>query len=324
MKLELVDFKSLTRSETAERNLILVQREGSQDIADFVRIRGIIAERAPDIEVFIANAESRCSVTRRHAANRPTLVFSPTPLFVFKPARGKIYCGHMMTKIEEYRRFKAAGLPVPEAVMLEPSTKLDPVTWGPFTILKPIWASGGRGVTLERTRDVQWVDPISWPKDNPRHGVQLLAQKFIDTGPYSTKYRVLGMFGRVLYCERQPSLKSGPVLDPNGTGPIDGIIASDAVQRANELNYEADVLAFAPSAAKAFPEVPVLAIDLIREVKTNKLYILEVNPGGNAWHLSSPIGKRVQARLKIDRYKQFDALTLAADALIEKTRTEAV
>jgi glutathione synthase/RimK-type ligase-like ATP-grasp enzyme len=228
-----------------------------------------------------------------------------------------------MTKIEEYRRFKAAGLPVPEAVMLEPSTKLDPASWGPFTILKPIWASGGQGVTLVRTQDVQWVDPLSWPKDDSRHGLPLLAQKFIDTGPYSAKYRVLAMFGRVLYCERQPSLEPGPALDPNGTGPIEGFIASAADQRANELNYDADVLAFAPSTAKAFPEVPVLAIDLIREQKTGKLYVLEVNPGGNAWHLSSPIGKQVQKQHNIDRYKQFDALAVVADALIEKTRAEA-
>ena len=75
----------------AERNLILVHRKGFWDIADFFAIRDVIAARAPDIEVFIVDNHAPHSVTRRQAARRPTLVFSPTPLLEFKPARGRIY-----------------------------------------------------------------------------------------------------------------------------------------------------------------------------------------------------------------------------------------
>jgi hypothetical protein len=53
--------------------------KGRGDIADFFRIRELIAERAPDIEVFIADNESPCSVTRRQAARRPALPFTPPP-----------------------------------------------------------------------------------------------------------------------------------------------------------------------------------------------------------------------------------------------------
>jgi hypothetical protein len=67
----------------------------------------------------------------------------------------------------------------------------------------------------------------------------------------------------------------------------------------------------------------VHAIDVLREAATGKLYVLEANPGGNAWHLSSDHGRRFQANFKVDFYAQFDALSVAADALIDKTRAEA-
>ena len=49
----------------AERNLILVHTEGFQSLSDFQCIRDFIGEGSPDIEVFIADNDSRCSVTRR-------------------------------------------------------------------------------------------------------------------------------------------------------------------------------------------------------------------------------------------------------------------
>ena len=306
----------------AERNLILVHRKGFWDIADFFAIRDVIAARAPDIEVFIVDNHAPHSVTRRQAARRPTLVFSPTPLLEFKPARGRIYCGLHMPKIEEIRRLKAAGLPVPDTVMLEPDTSLDPATWGPLTVVEPNLGTMSAGVTVRRTHQVRWMDPFAWPEGDPRHGIDLLAQKFVDTGPYPSKYRVMAVFGRAVYCERQSTKVAAYQIDPGGSGPIEGLIAHGGVGRTNMPNYDADALAFASLTAMVFPEIPVHCIDLVREEKSGKLFLLEINPIGN-WHLSSPLGKRAQRRDEINRYEQFDALSVIADALIEKTRTEA-
>jgi hypothetical protein len=88
-------------------------------------------------------------------------------------------------------------------------------------------------------------------------------------------------------------------------------------------SFDADVLALAPQIAAAFPEVAVLGIDLVRQAATGRLYVLETNPNGYTWHLSSNLGKSVQQRVGIDRYAQFDALSVAADVLIERTRAEA-
>jgi hypothetical protein len=64
-------------------------------------------------------------------------------------------------------------------------------------------------------------------------------------------------------------------------------------------------------------------MDIIRDVHTGKLYVLEVNPGGATWHLSSNHGKRLQKKNGYSYYEQFDAISVVADQLIQATRREA-
>ena len=101
---------------TVTRHLILVHTPGYQDLADFQEIARTIHDLAADIEVFIASNEISNSVTRRRAATRPTLIFSPGNLLEFRPLRGKIYAGSPIPKLEQIARFKAARLPVPASV----------------------------------------------------------------------------------------------------------------------------------------------------------------------------------------------------------------
>jgi hypothetical protein len=51
--------------------------------------------------------------------------------------------------------------------------------------------------------------------------------------------------------------------------------------------------------------------------------VLEVNPHGCVWHLSSTLAKQTDPEHVRARYAQFNALDLAADLLIQKTRTDA-
>lgn len=311
----------------AVRNLILVHRAGSQDIEDFRRIRDLITDRAPDIEVFIASTGSPCAVTRRRASRRPTLVFSPTPLFKFEPARGRIYCGQTMSKAEQIRLLKAAGIPIPETVVLERYTRLDPTTWGEFTILKPDLGSVGIGVSLERTKDVLWIDPFSRPENDSRHGVLMLAQKFVDATDQSGRqyeYRVLTLFARPLYslmgATELPRQSMAEIVDEFG-----GKIAFNrkGLKRELRLVAEGDVLDLARRAAQALGEVPCLGLDIVRERSTGQLYVLEANPGGNIWHLSSIFTPYYPQAVREGIYTQFAALETAAEALIAKTREEA-
>lgn len=311
-------------SDQPERNLVIVHSPTLQALSDFLTVKAKLAERAPDIEVFIADNRGRCTVTRRQAARRPSLVFSPIELVVFRPLRGKVYAGRTLTKMEEYERLAGAGLPVPRAVMVEPETRLDPVAWGPFTVLKPNRGRQGRGVRVVRTRDVAWRDPASWPSDDPRFGQPMLAQQFIDTGAFPVSYRVMTVFGRVVYASCNSLPEARPFdRDPAGVEPVDEPVAANVDEGRTDLTFREDILATARAVAAGLPDMAVLGIDLVCEAATGRIFVLEVNPTGKTWHISSSYGVAHQRKSGVDYQSQFGALDVVADALIEVTRREA-
>lgn len=300
-----------------EKNLIIVHTPGAQDIEDFLEVKRRIAERAPEIEVFLVTNDAPQSSTRKKAARRPTLVFSPYYLKSFQPARGKIYAGQTLTKLRQVRMLEDAGIPVPHAVFLNEDTQLSRDKWGEHIILKPNVGSRGRGVLLT-TYDRLFDDArrLGWPD------TAYLAQTFIDTGPYPTEYRALTVFGEPVYCNMIRSDEQRP--DLGAELPTDGRIASNCGPRRSTPCFDQDVLDLARRTFQAFPEVPVQGMDIIRDVHTGALYVLEVNPGGATWHLSSSLGKRLQERNGYSYYEQFDALSVVADQLVAATRREAV
>ena len=307
-----------------ERNLVLVHTQRLQARSDFESIKALLAERAPDIEVFIVNNMIPNSVTRRQASGRPTYVFSPIPLRRFQPARGKLCTGLPLTKWQEIGRLLAGGVPVPQAIILKPGVRLDPETWGPYTVVKPSRGMQGKGVRLQRTRDVRWEDPLSWPNGDPRHGVDLIAQRFVDTGPNTNHVRVFTVLGRLVYATMTRwSAPRSFALSAAAADPVDEPIAANQGERSLTLCYREEFLAFGERVAAAFPDVAALGIDIIRDHGTGDLYALEVNAGGLTWHLSSDFGRGFQRRRNIDLMRQFGALEVIADALIEVTRREA-
>ncbi|BCJ90429.1 hypothetical protein IZ6_11640 [Terrihabitans soli] len=300
-----------------EKNLIIVHTPGAQDIEDFVEVKRRISERAPEIEVFLVTNDAPQSSTRKKAALRPTLVFSPYYLKSFQPARGKIYAGQTLSKLRQVRMLEEANIPVPHAVFLQEDTRLDRAKWGEYVILKPNTGSRGRGVLLTRFDDLfDSARRLGWP-DTP-----YLAQTFVDTGPYPTEYRALTVFGEPVYCNMIRSEEQRP--DLAAELPMDGRIASNSGPRRSTPCHDEDVLDLARRTFRAFPDVPVQGMDIIRDVHTGQLYVLEVNPGGATWHLSSSLGKRLQERNGYSYYEQFDALSVVADQLIAATRREAL
>ncbi len=308
----------------AERNLVLVQTPHLQSREEFEAIAAKVRTLAPDIEPYVVNNTIPNSVSRRRMASRPTLVFSPIALRNFRPVRGKVYAGHNYRKMGEVDRLVAAGIPVPEGVMLTPETRLDPATWGPFTVLKPSAGMGGDGVRLVRTRDVRWTDPRALPPDDPCYGIPLIAQRFIDTGEHTTCHKVTVFFGRVIWSTTSRLIAPRTItLDPDGAEPIEYPIAANHGERTITLNYERDVLEFGATTAAVFPDVPVLGVDVIRDCHDGRLYILEVNSGGRTWHTSSNLGIKLQHDRRINFVTQFGAHDIIAAALVEKTRKEA-
>lgn len=305
------------------RNLVLVHSEGWQSLADFEAIKGFVREMAPDIEVFIASNDAPSSYTRKKAAARPALIFSPIRLQRFKPDRGRIYQGQPMSKLAEVQRLAAAGVAVPPFEEIRPDTVLSPETYGPLVVVKPSYpfASWGQGVDLQHREKVRYRPPEDYPPDHPGRQGPMIAQKFIDCG-HAMTCRVLTLFGETIFTFGRESTR--PLALDLGKETYE---VSDFMPAPPDnfvyATHEPDILALAAEAYRAMPEVALQACDILR-ARTGELYIIEVNPGGGTWMFSSKLADRYRERLGVeDLTAEFDAFRTCARLLVERTRAEA-
>ena len=310
------------RTDEPTRNLLIVQTTPSQDPSDWIAVKERIESSAPDIEVRIATNRNPNSVTARWQVRRPSLVFSPVMLIGFVPRGGTVYCGYPYDKIEQVRRLRAIGAPTPRMEILSPASMFDPAEWGEYVIVKPSRLNKGIGVKLVRTVDV----PARFDELTAIAQDRYLVQPFIDHSEDGcpTEYRVLSMFGRALYCARNRWGNRRPPLAEIAADPH-GVIASNDKHmggRVRAICNDSDVIALGESVHKAFPECPVIGVDIVREQQSGRLWVLEANPHGMVWHLSSSMLSKTPEH-KRELYAQFNALDRAADMLIQKTRAEA-
>jgi hypothetical protein len=299
-------------------NLIIFHNPPHQQVSDFETIRSMMKPQAPDIEVHVltSNAPIPKSFWPR-TAERPTVLFSPCPINVPREIRGARLISKPADKMTEATLLARAGFLVPETRLITPSLQLDDAVWGPFTVVKPNVGFLGRGVRLKRTRDVRWIDTSALPKDDPRYGTRLLAQRYIDTGPYARSYRVMTVLGRPVYSVVSMALEKQ--AQPAANDEIE--VAANSVPRTMLMSDEPDVIALAKAIHAQAPRLPMMAIDIIREEKTGLLFVLEYNSAGYSWHLSSDYGRKQQQEFNLNYYDQFNALTTICKALIEVTRT---
>src|SRR5262245_37837887 len=117
---------SAARPTLTDLHLILVRQPGWQSLEDWQEIAAHVREIEPRITPFVLRRDLVHRVTRRIAAKRPSLIFSPGVLTAFKPLRGRIYQGGPMAKLEQVRRLAIAGVPVPRTALLTPDLELDP------------------------------------------------------------------------------------------------------------------------------------------------------------------------------------------------------
>ena len=308
---------------TPTRNLLIVQTTPEQDPADWIAVKESIERKAPDIEVRIAINGQRSPTTARWQVKRPSLVFSPVRLIEFSPRGGAVYCGHVLGKDVQIRRLSAIGVPTPRTVVLSSLRAFDPDEWGEYVIVKPNNSNSGVGITLVRTIDLA----ARCDELNAANPDQLIVEPYIDHSEdgYPTSYRVLSMFGRALYCvESRWGDQRPPLADI--AGDPRGIIASNSSAiggRTFSLCHAPEIISLGEATHKAFPECPVIGVDIIRDSQSRRLYVLEVNPHGAVWHLSSTLSRKLDPAVVRGLYAQFNALELAADLLIQKTRAEA-
>jgi hypothetical protein len=309
-----------------ERHLILVHQPVMQDVGDFLAIADRVRAVAPDVEPFVVENGSLNAVTRRKAATRPTLIFSPGPLDRFRPERGTVYCGRSMSKLDEWTALRAGGAPVPDFEVLTPQTRVDPARFGDYVVVKPTYSlsSYAQGITVKRSRDVRYRRPWEYPQDHPGRFGPMAVQRLIDTGPQRTFYRVLTLFGRVLMASRQDSTVPLPSVADCASPAAYKIKPDFDLGGLLRFTHEEDVLSFASLHARAMPEIPLQAMDVIRDATTGELFVLEINPGGNTWSFSRPQAAGARQHVGVDDLSlEFDSWRVAAEALIERTRAEA-
>ncbi len=314
------------------RHLVLAYRPKWQALSDLHAIAHHVAAIDPTIATFVAPADRRNAVVTRDAATRPTLIVSNGIMPVFRPRRGRLYQGSVLPKIDELRRLSDAGVPVPMTTVLTPDLVLDPAEWGEFVIVKPTdrdTSSHGLGITLMRTRRVRYRAPAEYPADHPgRHG-PMLVQQFVDTGDHVVICRVLTLFGEPLYAIADRTLEPRVSLHADDAEIEAAPIASQLARgRQSVFVDDPHVLALARAAHAAVPEVPLKGCDIVQDARTGRLYVLELNCGGNTWHFSSAQQAHERARngaeFEMRRAAQFDAFRTAARVLVERTNAEAV
>ena len=289
-------------------NLILVHQETKQDRADYEEI----ARRA-DIDVFIVDTKAASLADPRFDAGAPTLTVSPMPIKKFAPPRGAVCQGFEHAKSEQYARLSRLGLAVPRWTSISPEISLHPDDWGPYVVVKPDLGRKGAEIFIKRTGRVRYGAP------------GFLAQEFIYTGRWPVNYRVVTLFGRALMswrCEadhRFVPLESR--WDFKARGGI--TVVSNKRDSRYTLAFDADVVALAERAHAAFPDQPLLGTDIVRDADSGALYVIECNPRGDAWLISSTMGRLIEDANGLNFAAQFGALDIAAAALVDETRRRA-
>jgi hypothetical protein len=317
----------MNQPSAKSRTLILVNHPDRQKREDFEEIKVKIEAFTPEIDVQIADGSKSANQLDEGVWQRPCLVVSFAELATFLPKRGRIYYCRPIPKFEQLVRLSRAGIPVPLSAQLVFGKPLDNRFWGPLVVLKPTalgFMSQG-AVYLMRTKRVAELADVIFPPGHPSRQSPVLVQQFVDTGEVPSYYRVLTLFGEPLYCIWASTAAPRPPLDAPDEALFKARIAINAEFGGNRRTAnDPDVLALARRAYAAMSGIPLQGVDIIREKATGRLFVLEINPGGNTWHFSSRHVERIPNAIpRSERIAQFGAWDVAARILIKKTMEQA-
>jgi hypothetical protein len=308
-----------------ERNLILIHR-GPEYERDFDEIANKVF--ALDSNITIYSLGSGYTVQLPDSAwRKPTLVVALTSKYNLKVNRGTILTNYVIDKIAQATIVSKAGIDTPPMLPFKFGMKLDPILFGEFVIIKPRdfdLTSTGKGIQLFRRRRLETVRPGDFPADHPllRARTGYLVQRFIDTGKFPSYNRVLTFLGQPIYSANGALTTPRPDLTCSDAVLEAANIAIQGGAKQRQWGVDDDVLDMARRVGAAFSDVPLLAIDIIREQASQRIYFLECNPGGNTWHFSSlqPGGIKIRMLLgESDKHGKKKALKLGRQRMIDQT-----
>ncbi len=295
-------------------NLIIVVHE-RLDLASFERLATEVRKFDPRVHVVVIGDAPGLDPA---LPDRPTLVFGPCTIRNLPTRRGRVCCGHPLSKSEEYEALARAGIPVPPWALLTENSHPDLSELGEYLVQKPEYGARGAEVRIVRQGRVRWR-PILTAAAGPSYSTVL--QRFIYTGPWPVSFRVNVLFGRVLYAVKLQARTDRPALQ----GPTDfrspvrqqGVsIVSNARDSRMELCFDEGIIRLGERAHQAFPDIPLLGVDILREEPSGKLYVVEVNALGYNWNFTP----RERREWQVDIESQFDGVRKAAYVLAENTQ----
>jgi hypothetical protein len=321
----LVEPKHARRDAGASRRpckLIVLTAPHAAAKSDFETIGGFIRELDPGIETVAFDRRPKWWELAA-LLRQPALTFAPIPLGRWRPLRGPVFCGRRMPKSAEYVALQRHNFPVPKWALFTEHSTPDLTAFPNYVVTKPDFSAWGAHVKIRRKGRVRWEKPPA--SRSLGQCDALLAQEFIYTGPRPVAYRVTTLFGQVLWSFKITAGADRPPLEgPDAFNRVRdnrGVcIVASSRGCVIELDYDEEIIRLGEAASAAFPEIPNLGFDIIREVPSGKLYIVEANTLGFIWHFSSEMGLRAQREFGFSLDAQFGGLRKAARILAEKTR----
>ena len=253
---------------------------------------------------------------------------APRRVLDLHPAPGKIrdfaelLCGQGMPKSEEMAGLERAGVAVPRWRVLRLGEKVTESEFGRYVVVKPDKGLRGACVRVQKAAGVKG-DPI-YVEFSKTHSAPLV-QEFIYTGPQPVSYRVGVLFGKAIYRWRVEGRKvEGRELPLDGDFRARSGVSVVSTGTGCEFSdpYDHEVIAFAERAAAAFPEIPLLGVDVARRLPDGKLFALELNASGFCFHLTSELGRKMQATTYLELAEQYGGFPYCADLIRLAYETE--
>lgn len=298
----------------------------SQNYDDFINVGKRIHRLDNSIIIHISNGEFHPNKLAPHLNNLPLLsLYLVNPPDIV-PARGHSLCVKDLGKLEEYKNFVAAGVPIPKVKPYTIGETVDPAEWGDYVVLKPVYSSHAQGNLLARTNWLGEIVHNQIPQTHPLASSPYLLQQFVDTGFHAMSFRVLSFLGQPLMCVSWRRTRATKYPDT-----LDEIFSNESFtsnfkqeknmfdEREFKIANDDEVIEFSKQVFNAHPELPLQGIDIVREAKSGKLYVLENNSGGNVWTFSNAISPTLKVIGRKALVTQFMAFDRAAEILVKKT-----
>jgi hypothetical protein len=218
--------------------------------------------------------------------------------FLLDIKRGAVVKNRPITKTEQQKTFLENKVPCPHSEEFRLGMFLDKELYGDFVILKPAdltKTSHGENIFLYKRDVLQGMDAeefkISCSGMSPE---EFIVQRYVHTGKSPHCIRVGTFMGKAILSYDIKVRKKNFCMETDGA---EYVVASNSGERDRRLFFDENVIKLAERVHSAFPSVPLLGTDIIKDCETGEYFVLEVNAGGNTWTFSSKFHEETQESL---------------------------